>query len=143
MSTIDLQNVAHPPRPLDFHLPHEVVCAAVGACSCLRTKAGVSRVDPETRKRVSDPVNRRVPGTLSLMARGTAGSTLTGLHPAVLEAPEVKAALARRDVRVVVAPQAAAPAPKDPPASPPQADDPAQPKEPKVRKSGTSREGEV
>lgn len=72
-------------------LEHETVCAASGDCRCTRNVVprttetqGVSGVAME---------RKRMPASLTLLAR----EEMSGLHPAVLLASQVKTGVARGD----------------------------------------------
>lgn len=117
MTTIALRNVGVPPGPLDLHLPHDIVCAASGECGCTRQSVGVPVVDPATRKSRVEQRIQRFPRTITLLAKGSKGDAMTGLHTSVLLAPDVAAAIARREIAVVKTVEPAAPM-AQPPAPP-------------------------
>lgn len=65
----------------------------------------VPKAPPRVRpgEAVKVPDQKRQSGSVTLAARGTPGSVVTGLPPSVLQAPEVKAAIdARRIKREIV-----------------------------------------
>lgn len=158
VTSIQLRNVAFPPGPIDLHLPHDIVCAASGECGCSRVQTSVTRIDPATRKPVAEGRVQRFPRVVTLLAKGSKGDAVDGLHPSVLKAPDVVAAIARRAVLAgemkaelapapdVASPPAAAPAvesaeppaeaPPPDPAPPAAATDPEAP----ARKTGKRRD---
>lgn len=150
---IALRNVASPIGPIDLHLPHDVVCAASGECACQRVNTAITKIDPASRKTYAEGRTQRFPRTITLLAKGSRGDMVTGLHASVLDAPEVKAAIARKAVQVVSVPAEPAPAapsappspeavevaPTDPAPAPVAATDPEAP----ARKTGARRRDEV
>ena len=79
-----------------FNLPHDLYCEA-GECACSDVVMVVAAENPRTGARGLRHTSRKMPGSLTLFAR----ERRAGLPVAILEVPEVKAAIARRRVRVV------------------------------------------
>jgi hypothetical protein len=107
-----------------FHLPHPVFCR--DTCACVEMTVVIIAHHPRTGERASKRVAKRVPGSITILAR----ERKAGLPNAILDIPEVKAALGRGYLRVVEqspdtpapapsSPQVAAPPPSSPPASAP------------------------
>jgi hypothetical protein len=79
-----------------FNLPHDTYCRN-GDCACSDTAVVVVEENPRTGARAPRRVARKTPDSLTLLAR----ERRAGLPTALLEVPEVKAAIARGRVRVV------------------------------------------
>jgi len=75
-----------------MHLPHASYCAASGKCACIKQEIATLVEDPSTGKRLPKRTTKLIPSTLRLMAGSTAGK----LPEAVLQAPEVKAAITNK-----------------------------------------------
>jgi hypothetical protein len=116
---VELQNVAFPPRPITFHLPHAIYCAQMGECGCSHHLSGALRLDRKKRARVIESRRHRLPAAVTVWARGTEGSVSRPLPRAVLEVPEVARAISRHELQavdVVASSVTGAPAPAPAPA---------------------------
>jgi hypothetical protein len=91
-------------RMLVFHLPHDVCCR--DECACLETTVVLTAENPRTGDRARKHVPRKVPGSMTWLAL----ERRTGLPNTLLEVPEIRAAIARRELRLVE--QTPDPAPK-------------------------------
>lgn len=90
-----------------FNLVHEVWCAE-GTCSCREVTVVVTDENPRTGERAPRRVLRKLPTALTLLAR----EVRAGLPDAVVEVPDVRAAIARGHLRVLrQAPESVAPSP--------------------------------
>jgi hypothetical protein len=78
-----------------FNLPHESYCH--GPCACSELALVVLAENPRTGERAPKQVLRRIPGSLTLLSL----ERKSGLPNAVLDAPEVAAAIRRGAVRVL------------------------------------------
>src|SRR5262249_16758373 len=78
-----------------FNLPHGAYCKE--RCACSERTVMVVEVNPRTGERAPRSVTRKTPGSLTLLARERRAE----LPSAILDVPEVKAAIARGRVRVV------------------------------------------
>lgn len=96
-----------------FNLPHDAYCAD-GDCACTDTAVLVIDENPRTGERAPRRVTRKTPDSLTLLAR----ERRVDLPTAVLEVPEVRAAIARGLVRVVEQKPDAPPAKPVPAAAP-------------------------
>jgi hypothetical protein len=87
-----------------FNLDHDAYCGA-GACVCSDITTVVLEENPRTGERAPRRITKKAPGAMTLLARERQG----GLPDAVLQVPEVRAAIERGFVRIVeqtaVAPQ--------------------------------------
>jgi hypothetical protein len=100
-----------------FNLPHDTYCAD-GDCACSDTTLVVLDENPRTGERAPRRVTRKTPDSLTLLAR----ERLVDLPMAILDVPEVKAAIARGLVRIVEQkPDTPPPKPAPPPVPPPAA----------------------
>ena len=79
-----------------FNLVHDAYCRE-GACACREVEAVVVEENPRTGDRAPRRVTRRAPAALTLLAR----EVRPGLPDAVLDVSDVRAALARGQLRVV------------------------------------------
>jgi hypothetical protein len=79
-----------------FNLVHDAYCRD-GACACREVEAVVVEENPRTGDRAPRRVTRRAPAALTLLAREVRPS----LPDAVLDVPDVRAAVARGQLRVV------------------------------------------
>lgn len=79
-----------------FNLPHEHCCGESG-CRCTEFAVHVVEQHPRTGQRAPKQVVRRIPESLTLLAL----ERREGLPTSVLHAPEIRAAIARRTVRVL------------------------------------------
>jgi hypothetical protein len=79
-----------------FNLVHDVYCRGRG-CSCSEITVVVTDENPRTGERAPRRVPKKVPTALTLLAR----EVRAGLPTSVLHVPDVRAALARGDLRVV------------------------------------------
>jgi hypothetical protein len=78
-----------------FNLPHESFCRA--QCACSELALVVIGENPRTGERAPKHVVKQIPSSLTLLSR----ERRRGLPVAVLEVPEVKAAIRARAVRVL------------------------------------------
>ena len=85
MKSVTLINLG---GPFTANLPHDQYCARTGVCACTVTHQGslVITAEGERGKRVE-------PKKVNASIHINAGGKLEGLNPAVLQVPEVKAAL--------------------------------------------------
>ncbi len=79
-----------------FNLPHDAYCGD-GDCACSDTAVVVVEENPRTGERAPRRVARKTPDSLTLLAR----ERRADLPAALLDVPEVKAAIAHGRVRVV------------------------------------------
>jgi hypothetical protein len=117
-----------------FHLSHNVFCR--DRCACSDVTVVVTAENPRTGERAPRPLQKKVPGSITLLAR----ERKPGLPSRLLELAEVKAAIARGYLRIVEqtpddaappksevassAPSATAPPASTPTAAPPTAASP-------------------
>jgi len=94
------------PRMQIFILEHEGPCGGE-ACACVDTAAIVAAENPRTGELARRRVTRQVPGSLTLPARGRRED----LPATILETPDLRRAIANRQVRVIEQPTAP-PAPR-------------------------------
>lgn len=87
-----------------FNLPHAIYCAAAGRCQCTEQVVTTLAEDARTGARTPRSVVRRIPASLTLLAR----AQQAGLPRAVLEVPEIQRAVAAGALRVWTEPAAAA-----------------------------------
>jgi hypothetical protein len=88
-----------------FHLPHEVCCR--DRCSCAEAVVFVVAEHPRTGERARKRVVKRVPGSITFLAR----ERKPDLPAALLELAQVKAAIGRGYLRIVAqTPEVCAPA---------------------------------
>ncbi len=78
-----------------FHLPHEVFCR--DRCSCAEVVVFVVAEHPRTGERARKRVVKRVPGSITFLAR----ERKPDLPAALLELAQVKAAIGRGYLRIV------------------------------------------
>jgi hypothetical protein len=79
-----------------FNLVHEAYCRE-GACACSEVEVVVVEENPRTGERAPRRVSRRAAAALTLLAR----EVRPGLPDAVLDVLDVRAAVARGQLRVV------------------------------------------
>ena len=79
-----------------FNLDHDAYCG-VGACVCSDITTVVLEENSRTGERAPRRITRKAPGALTLLAR----ERQVGLPDAVLQVPEVRAAIERGHVRVL------------------------------------------
>jgi len=79
-----------------FNLVHEAYCRE-GVCACREVEAVVVEENPRTGDRAPRRVTRRAAAALTLLAR----EVRQGLPDTVLQVPDVRAAVARGQLRVV------------------------------------------
>lgn len=79
-----------------FNLVHDPYCRGRG-CSCSEITVVVTDENPRTGERAPRRVPKKVPAALTLLAR----EVRSGLPTSLLQVPDVRAALARGDLRVV------------------------------------------
>lgn len=97
-----------------FNLPHESFCR--DRCACSQTTVVITAENPRTGERARKHVPKTVPSSMTLLA----DERRAGLPAALLEVPDVKAAIARGHLRLVVqTPDPAPPASATSAASPP------------------------
>lgn len=84
-------------RPQTFNLPHEVYCAAMGECACTTRRVAFSQyVDTEGGKRREVAwQDKRISSSFTVLFRRR-----VTIPKAALLCPEVKSAIARKDLRV-------------------------------------------
>lgn len=87
---VKLTNVARPPRPITFNLDHPAHKDALRYLRAVEGKRGETVFSRETKI---------VTQSLTLMARGTKGSSVVGLPDTILECPDVKAAVNARQIQ--------------------------------------------
>lgn len=104
---VTLQNKAR--RLVCFVLPHAIACAE-DHCLCSRQRTGSTRHDPVTGHKHVEARVRKLAGSVTLTAMGHDGDTVKGLPLGVLDVPEIKAAIARRELVATKHPKHAAPA---------------------------------
>jgi hypothetical protein len=104
-----------------FNLVHEAYCRGRG-CSCTEITVVVTDENQRTGERAPRRVPKKVPAALTMLAR----EVRTGLPLSVLQVPDVRAAIARGDLRVVA--QEADPLPSPAPT-------PARARPPRTRKA--------
>jgi hypothetical protein len=96
-----------------FHLPHDVFCR--GRCACAEVAVVVVAENPRTGERAPKHLHKKVPGSITFLAL----ERKPGLSSAMLEVPDVKAAIGRGHLRIIEqTPDAPPPAPDAPPPSP-------------------------
>ncbi len=78
-----------------FHLPHDVFCR--DRCACAEVAVVVVAENPRTGERAPKHLKKKVPGSLTFLAL----ERKPGLPSALLEVPEVKAAVGRGYLRIV------------------------------------------
>jgi hypothetical protein len=78
-----------------FNLPHESFCR--DRCACSQTTVVITAENPRTGERARKNVSKTVPASMTLLA----GERRAGLSAALLEVPDVKAAIDRGDLRLV------------------------------------------
>jgi hypothetical protein len=78
-----------------FHLPHEVCCR--DRCSCAEAVVFVVAENPRTGERARKRVVKRVPGSITFLAR----ERKPDVPAALLELAQVKAAISRGYLRIV------------------------------------------
>ena len=79
-----------------FNLDHDAFCRP-GACACSNLTVLVVDENPRTGERAQRRVEKKAPGSLTLLAL----ERRAGLPVRLLDVPEVKAAIARGHVRIV------------------------------------------
>jgi len=94
MEFVILRDVAN--KPHTFNLPHESYCKAMGKCSCRIEHHPRMREDRRAGRRWVVKERLRICDSIHLSPR----SRTVPLNPAVLECPEVKAAIGNHEVRV-------------------------------------------
>lgn len=95
VSLINLSRTVH-----TYILVHALVCTEE-ECSCGRQLVGVTDHDHETGKKNVRALRRKLADSVTIMSKGTDGDTVHGLPDGVLRLPEVKAALAKGEVRAL------------------------------------------
>jgi hypothetical protein len=78
-----------------FNLPHESFCR--DRCACSQTTVVVTVENPRTGEHARKSVQKTVPASMTLLA----GERRAGLPAALLEVPDVKAAIDRGHLRLV------------------------------------------
>ena len=78
-----------------FHLPHEVFCR--DRCTCVEVPIVAVAENPRTGERGRKHLHRKVPGTITFLAR----ERKPGLPNVLLELDQVKAAIGRGYLRIV------------------------------------------
>lgn len=85
-----------------FNLPHAIYCAAAGRCECTEQVVTTLVEDPRTGQRTPRSVVRRIPASLTLLAR----AQRSGLPEAVLDVAEIRRAVDQGALRVWTEPAA-------------------------------------
>ncbi len=112
---VTLINVKRPPQPLTYNLEHD---------AHRQTLKWLKAVEGKRGETVFKREGKSIGGSITLMAKGTRGSSLGGLPDTIIACSEIKAAIARGDLksqRVEAKAKAAAPAPKPKAKAPPKA----------------------
>lgn len=78
-----------------FHLSHDVFCR--DRCACTEVTVVVTAENPRTGERAPRPLQKKVPGSITLLAR----ERKPGLPSRLLELAEVKTAIARGYLRLI------------------------------------------
>lgn len=106
MRTVTIRNLRA--RPLTLNLPAAIVPEASlklrsgGRPPPLPVARGRAKQLPAPTPKALAPTDRRVSGSITLLAAGTAGSTKRDLPPSVMQAPDVIAARKRGDIYLEV-----------------------------------------
>jgi len=87
---VTLINVARPPRPLTFNLDHVAHRQTLKYLRAVEGKRGEVVLRRE---------GKEIGDSLTLMARGTRGSSRGGLPDTILECSEIKAAISERQIQ--------------------------------------------
>jgi hypothetical protein len=103
--TVTLRNLRPVMLP-PIALMHHEVCAMSGTCLCQSQRVGVQRRGAKGGRALA-VVSKRFPSTLTLTAKGTEGSTLTGLPLEVLHAAALKSLVASGAAQATRVPVAA------------------------------------
>lgn len=83
-------------QPVVFNLPHQIYCSGAGECRCHWTEYQATE---QAKAGIVRRVRRvRTPDSITVLSR----QTTPELHPAVLQVPEVKAALQQSPRRLMV-----------------------------------------
>lgn len=83
---IALQNLSR--KMVVISLPHHTVCGEEH-CHCTRRKVGVVDHDPKSGLKTVRALNRRLAGSITLMAKGTDGDKLAELPDGIARIPSV------------------------------------------------------
>lgn len=106
--SVTLRNLTRVALPA-IELLHGACCDEV--CQCAKHIVGVRDHDPETGERHVRAIPKRLPKSVTLMARGTPGDVAMGLPPGAANLPQVVALQAAGKLAVTVNPiEPAAPA---------------------------------
>lgn len=87
-----------------FNLDHDAYCGH-GECACSDITTVVLEENPRTGERAPRRITKKAPGAMTLLAR----ERQAGLPEAVLQVPDVRAAIERGHVRIVEQTPAAPP----------------------------------
>lgn len=96
-----------------FNLPHEIVCGT--RCACSEVSLYVVAENSRTGDRAPKHISKRIPSALTLLSL----ERRADLPNAVLDAPEVAAAIGAKTLRVLEHTPEPSPAPAKPPAPAP------------------------
>lgn len=87
---VTLINVKRPPQPLTYNLEHN---------AHRQTLKWLKAVEGKRGETVFKREGKSIGGSITLMAKGTRGSSLDGLPDTILACSEIEAAIARGDIR--------------------------------------------
>lgn len=107
---VTLINVKRPPQPLTYNLEHE---------AHRQTLKWLKAVEGKRGETVFRREGKSIGGSLTLMAKGTRGSSAGDLPDTILACEEIKAAIARGDIQSHRIAEAKASAPKPKAKAPP------------------------
>jgi hypothetical protein len=93
--TVTLENRS--PRRKIFHLTHDHACSGA-SCSCARVVVGVQDHNPKTGVKSLRALRRRLPGSITLLARGHEGAKVSGLPETILADAEVAKAIRAKQI---------------------------------------------
>lgn len=98
---ITLENLVR--RPHVITLVHDTACDEE-SCNCSRTVIGVTDHDARTGKKTVRAVRKKLPTSVTLLARGSAGGgdVAVGLPHGVRNLPHVKKLLGRGEVKATI-----------------------------------------
>lgn len=87
---VTLINVKRPPQPLTYNLEHN---------AHRQTLKWLKAVEGKRGETVFKREGKSIGGSITLMAKGTRGSSLGGLPDTILACAEIKAAIKRGDIK--------------------------------------------
>lgn len=82
-----------------INLDHSVVCSE-DDCRCTRQRTGIQAHDPRTGEKTVRAFNRRLPGSITLTAKGSDGDTVAGLPDGVARLPTVQLLKGRGELAI-------------------------------------------